>query len=48
MRGLLEPLDESQLSDFRQKHLERVAEMIGEKGLWMDVEVRFNSGQVPE
>jgi ubiquinone/menaquinone biosynthesis C-methylase UbiE len=48
MRGLLEPLDESQLSKFRQRHLERVAEMVGDKGLWMDVEVRLNSGRVPK
>jgi len=48
LRGLLERLDESQWADFRQQHLERVSKMTTDKGLWMDVEVRFNSGQTPE
>jgi ubiquinone/menaquinone biosynthesis C-methylase UbiE len=48
MRGLLGLLDESQRDVFRQQHLDRVSRLAGDKGLWLDVEVRLNSAQVAE
>jgi ubiquinone/menaquinone biosynthesis C-methylase UbiE len=48
MRGLVELVDEAQRETFRQRHLERVTQLTTDKGLWMDVEVRFNSAQVAE
>ena len=47
MRGLVEQLDASKRDQFRQCHLERISQQVTEKGLWMDVEVRLNSRQVP-
>lgn len=48
MRGLVEQVEEAQREAFRRRHLERVSQLASDKGVWMDVEVRFNSAQVAQ
>ncbi len=43
-RGYLEQLDAQQLADFRAQHLQEIAELLTDKGLWMDVDVIFAGG----
>ncbi len=47
MRGLVEQLPQESQSDFKRSHLERVAGLKTDDGLWMNVEVRLTSGVVP-
>jgi hypothetical protein len=47
MRGLVEQLPQENQSEFKRAHLERVADLKTDDGLWMDVEVRLTSGVVP-
>jgi ubiquinone/menaquinone biosynthesis C-methylase UbiE len=48
MRSLVELVEEAQREAFRRRHLARVSQLAGDKGVWMDVEVRFNSAQVAQ
>ena len=43
-RGLLQKLDPQQLPVFKAELLERVKDLFGEKGMWLDVPVNFVSG----
>lgn len=47
MRGIVETLDETMREAFRHHHLERIAALQGECGIWMDVEARLTWGCVP-
>lgn len=47
MRGLVEQLPQEVQSDFKRSHLERVAGLKTDDGLWMNVEVRLTSGVAP-
>ena len=47
MRGLVLQLPEEEIDDFKRRHLGRIAKLCTDEGLWMDVGVRLNSGQVP-
>ena len=48
MRGSVEQLPLDIQPEFRRTHLERVAELKTDDGLWMDVEVRLTSGKVEQ
>jgi ubiquinone/menaquinone biosynthesis C-methylase UbiE len=47
MRGLVMQIPAAERDDFKRRHLEHVAELVGDDGLWMDVGVRLTAGQVP-
>jgi ubiquinone/menaquinone biosynthesis C-methylase UbiE len=47
MRGLVLQIPAAERDAFKRRHLEHVAELVGDDGLWMDVGVRFTAGQVP-
>lgn len=44
LRGIVDLLTPGQLAEFRLKHLDRVAGLKTENGIWMDVEVLFSQG----
>jgi ubiquinone/menaquinone biosynthesis C-methylase UbiE len=46
MRALVEQLPQEVQPEFKSTHLNRVADLETEEGLWMDVEVRLTSGKV--
>ena len=46
MRGLVEQLPQDVQAEFKRTHLERVASLKTDDGLWMNVEVRLTSGKV--
>jgi len=41
-RGLLEQLDALQLAEFRQQHLQEIADLKTEQGIWLSIEVIFS------
>jgi len=43
-RGLLMQLSETDLATFRTEHLAQVAELMDERGLWLDIDVLFSLG----
>ena len=43
-RGMLQKLDQQRLPDFKVELLERVKDLFGEKGMWLDVTVNFVCG----
>ena len=47
LRGLLERLPRERQDAFRREHLARIAGLKSDKGIWLDVEVLFASGQRP-
>ncbi len=47
MRALLNKLPIDQQKDFQHQHLEKIAELKTDKGIWLDVDVLFSSGQRP-
>lgn len=47
MRALVDMLTPEQLAQFRLKHLEEVAALKTETGIWLDVEVIFSLGRKP-
>ncbi len=47
MRGLVEQLPQEVQSEFKCAHLERVADLNTDDGIWMNVEVRLTSGIAP-
>jgi len=47
MRALLNKLPTEQQKDFQQQHLEKIAALKTDKGIWLDVDVLFSSGQRP-
>jgi ubiquinone/menaquinone biosynthesis C-methylase UbiE len=47
MRGLVEQLPQEVQSEFKCAHLERVADLNTDDGIWMNVEVRLTSGVAP-
>jgi ubiquinone/menaquinone biosynthesis C-methylase UbiE len=47
LRGLVLQLPEQERDAFKRRHLQRIAELRTDDGLWMDVGVRLTSGQVP-
>lgn len=48
MRGLVLQIPPAKREAFKRRHLERIATLRDEDGLWLDVGVRLTSGQVPE
>ncbi len=46
-RAYIEQLSPEQLAEFRIQHLQEVSKLATDKGLWMDVNVLFASGQKP-
>jgi len=47
MRGLLNLLDDTQQDSLRAEHLQRVAGLKSNDGIWLDVEVIFSEGSKP-
>jgi len=47
MRGLLQKLPENSRDEFKAGHLKSVENLVGENGLWMDVEIIISQGIVP-
>jgi ubiquinone/menaquinone biosynthesis C-methylase UbiE len=48
MRGLVQQLPSEQQQEFQREHLETVSQYVGDDGLWLDVQVRFTQGRVPD
>jgi ubiquinone/menaquinone biosynthesis C-methylase UbiE len=48
MRGLVQQLPPEQQQEFQHTHLEAVSQYVGDDGLWLDVQVRFTQGRVPD
>lgn len=48
MRRLVEKIDPERVEDFKARHLERIADLRTDEGIWMDVEVRLTSGTVTQ
>lgn len=46
-RGMVSQVGD-RLEEFKKEHLEEVARHMDNKGLWLEVDVNFTSGQVPE
>lgn len=46
-RGLLDKLSAPQQAEFRLQHLAEVRSLLGDKGLWLDIETLFCRGQRP-
>lgn len=47
LRGLVLQLSETERDAFKRRHIQRIAALRSDDGLWMDVGVRLTSGQVP-
>ena len=47
MRGMLQKLPEYFRDEFKAGHLKSVEDLVGENGLWLDVEIIISQGKVP-